>query len=1134
MTKKMKFFLLVLLALGLQTGGAGSAFAQSKTLSLKLENKTLKEVLDEIEKQTEFLFFYSDGVVDLKKKVDKFDVKNQSIEKTLDQLFTGTAVTYTIQNKQVFINKKQAPAASAPSKGIKTVTGFVYDENGEGIPGATVGIKGAIRGVMTDSDGSFKLDVSPTDVLEVLYLGYETFSLAVGEKTDFIIPLKPKANELDEVTIVAFGKQKKESVISAVSTVNTKDLQVPSSNLTTAFAGKISGLISYQRSGEPGADNADFFIRGVTTFGYTKSPLILIDNVELTTDDLARLQVDDIASFSIMKDATAAALYGSRGANGVILITTKEGKEGKAKLNIRVENSFSAPTSMVKIVDPINYMKLNNEATLTRDPLAPRPFPNEKIASTEQGLNPYVYPAVNWYDELFNDYASNQRVNLNVSGGGSVARYYVAGSLSNDEGILKVDPKNNFNNNINLKRISLRSNVNINLTKTTQLDVRLSGNFEDYNGPVWSGTDVFKMAMQTNPVSFPKYYVSDTEFTTAIHPLFGNTLSGDYLNPYAEMVKGYQDYSRTVMIAQLELKQKLDFITEGLRFRLLGNTTRNSYFDMKRQYTPFYYTASGGYDKLTDTYKLMCLNPNNGKDFLEAIGSSKDVSTSYYFEGALNWDRTFAQKHELSAMAVGVMRQTLYSDATELQNSLAHRNLGLSGRLTYAFDHRYFGELNFGYNGSERFAQKERFGFFPSVGAGWLVSNEAFWSGDIEKTITKFKLKGTYGLVGNDAIGDAKDRFFYLSMVNLIDANKQPFYYGEDFTQRPSGSSISRYANSDITWETSKKMNLGIEVGLFDKIEIQADYFTEYRSNILMTRSSIPSTMGLQAALRANIGEASSHGYEISIDANHSFNKDFWLTGRANFTYATNKYEVFEEPTYPYPWLSSKGLSFDQQKGLIAERLFIDDADVANSPKQTFGTYLPGDIKYMDINDDGIIDSQDIVPVGFPKTPRVMYGFGLSTGYKSFDFSFFFQGSAESSFYIDQEKSAPFLNLKFNGKNTNNAMLQTWADSHWSEDNRNVYALWPRLSTEIVTNNNQPSTWFQRNGSFLRLKSVELGYTLPQQLMRKVHVESARIYGSGMNLLLFSVFKTWDVEMGDNGLGYPVQRVFNIGLNLSF
>jgi TonB-linked SusC/RagA family outer membrane protein len=404
----------------------------------------------------------------------------------------------------------------------------------------------------------------------------------------------------------------------------------------------------------------------------------------------------------------------------------------------------------------------------------------------------------------------------------------------------------------------------------------------------------------------------------------------------------------------------------------------------------------------------------------------------------------------------------------------------------------------------------------------------------LQKIIPKFKLKGTYGLVGNDAIGSSSDRFFYLSRVNLVDNNKQNVYFGENFTNRPGGISISRYANSDITWETSLKTNLGIEIGLLNMIEIQADYFTEYRTNILMTRSSIPSTMGLQAGLRANVGEASSHGYEVSVDVNHSFNKDFWLTGRANFTYATNKYEVFEEPTYPYSWLSSKGLSFDQQKGLIAERLFIDEADVANSPKQTFGSYLPGDIKYKDINDDGIIDNQDIVPIGFPTTPRVTYGFGLSTGYRGLDFSFFFQGSAQSSFFIDQQSTAPFLNLKFDGKNTNNAVLQAWADSHWSEENRNIYALWPRLSTEIVTNNNQASTWFMRDGAFLRLKSVELGYTAPQQWLRKAHVESARIYASGMNLLLFSVFKTWDVEMGNNGLGYPIQRVFNIGLNLSF
>lgn len=1031
-------------------------------------------------------------------------------------------------------------AGETPQQSVKRqITGKVIDIHGEPLPGATITIDGTTSGVLTDMDGTFKLDVTEKDLLVVSFIGMDSQTIPVAGKTTITIVMQEKVSELDEVTVVAFAKQKKESVISSVSTIRPSELKTPSSNLTTALGGRIAGIVSYQRSGEPGLDNAEFFIRGVTTFGYKKDPLILIDNVELSSTDLARLQVDDIATFSIMKDASATALYGARGANGVILVTTKEGREGKVQFNVRAENSFSMATKKIDIVDPVSYMILHNEAKLTRGNPR-REYSNQQIDATKRGTNPYVYPAVNWYDELFKDVTSNQRVNLNLNGGGKVARYYVAGSATKDRGVLKVDPKNNYNNNIDLQRIQIRANTNLNLTSTTELNVKVSGTFEDYTGPIYSGTQVYNMVMAANPVKFPKYYEPTPEFSYAKHSLFGNSGGeGEYLNPYAEMVRGYKDYSQSVMIAQVEFKQKLDFITQGLAVRGMGSTTRDAYFDIVRSYQPFYYSV-GYYDRYQDKYSLTNLNPETGTDFLSTKATDpnqKRISTSFYFEGVADYNRTFAEKHAVSGLLVGTMRESLHSAGTDdLQATLAHRNMGLSGRATYAFDSRYFFEFNFGYNGSERFSKNERFGFFPSVGVGWLASNESFWNEELKKNISKLKLKATYGLVGNDAIGDQNDRFFYLSKVNLVNPDKQPISFGQDFEYKPAGVSISRYANENITWETSAKLNLGIEIGLFNVIDIQADYFTEERKNILMDRSSIPSTMGLQAPLRANVGEASSSGYEISIDGNHSFNKDFWVTGRANFVYTTNQFKVYDEPKYPYPWLSWVGLNMSQATGLIAERLFIDGADIANSPLQTFGDYLPGDIKYMDVNDDGIIDSQDNVPIGYPTIPKIMYGFGLSTGYKDFDFSFFFQGSGQSAFFIDPVRTGPFLDVNnvVAGKKQNNAMLQAWADSYWSEENRNIYALWPRLSETIQSNNTQRSTWYMRDGSFLRLKSAEFGYTLPKELSRKMNIASLRIYLSGINLLTFSKFKMWDVEMGGNGLGYPVQKVYNIGLNLSF
>ena len=1030
--------------------------------------------------------------------------------------FASGVIHYRVPIKQVVTQQSVT----------KKIHGTVIDNSGGSIPGVTVRIKGKNKGVITSIDGTFWLDVEDTDILELTCVGFETQSSPVLGKIDFSFTMKSKVDQLDEVTVVAFATQKKESVISAITTVNMKQLKVPSSNLTTALAGRIAGLISYQRSGEPGADNANFFIRGVTTFGYKKDPLILLDNNEVTALDLARMQPDDIASFSIMKDATATSLYGSRGANGVILVTTKEGTEGRAKMSIRYENSTTTPTSRVELADPITYMKLHNEAILTRDRLGVTPYSQNKIDNTIAGGNPYVYPATDWYKTLFNDYASSQRLNLNLNGGGKVARYYIAGSVNSDGGVLKVDPKNNFNSNINLKSYMLRSNININVTNTTELVVRLQGAFDDYSGPLWGGDAMYGAVMRTNPVLFPAYYAPDqaNEFTQ--HILFGNYDKGQYVNPYAQMIQGYKNYTKSQISAQVELKQKLDIITPGLSVRGMFNTNRYSYFDVSRYYTPFYYAVSA-YDKTSDTYKLNPLNEAAGKEYLDYNEGLKDITSTTYLESALSWDRTFAKKHALSALLVYTMRQQVLANAGDLQKSLPYRNIGFAGRLTYAYDSRYFSEFNFGYNGSERFSPKERFGFFPSAGFGWIISNESFWGSKLKKTINKLKLKATYGLVGNDAIGSASDRFFYLSNVNMDNASKGASFGTYGNGQRLTGISISRYPNANITWETATKTNLGLELGLFGNLDLQVDIYKEHRNNILMDRVSIPSNLGLQAPVRANVGAAQSQGVDVSLNYTHSFTKDFWITGLANFTYATSKFTAYEEPAYQgMPWLSFVGQSLSENWGYLAERLFVDDKEVKNSPTQ-FGNYVGGDIKYKDINGDGKITPLDKVFMGFPTSPEIVYGFGFSSGYKGWDFSCFFQGLGRESFWINPVATSPFINQQ-------NALLKVYANDHWSEDNRNIYALWPRLSPTLIENNYQSSTWFMRDGSFIRLKSVEFGYSVPAKIISKVKISNLRLYFNGTNLLTFSKFKLWDPEMGGNGLGYPIQKVFNLGLQLSF
>jgi TonB-linked SusC/RagA family outer membrane protein len=825
-----------------------------------------------------------------------------------------------------------------------------------------------------------------------------------------------------------------------------------------------------------------------------------------------------------MKDATATALYGARGANGVIMVTTKRGVDGQAKIFVRLENSISMPTRNIELADPVTFMKMHNEAVLTRNPLGELPYSQDKIENTlRPGSSPYIYPANDWYGMLFRDYAMNQRANVSVSGGGSFARYYVSGAFTQDNGILKVDKRNTFNNNIDFKNYNLRANVDVNITKKTELSVRLTGNFDDYTGPIGSGQDVYNLVVHSNPVLFPAYYPIDEDFKYVKHIMFGNTSSGTYNNPYAQMVRGYQDNSRSQMLAQVELRQDLDFVTKGLSFRSMMNISRLAEFGVSRAYDPYWYYMLSNYDSYTGEYHLERVN-ENGTDYLRYSEGAPNVQSTMYTETSLNYNNTFG-KHSASALLVLTTREGLSANQGSVQLSLPSRNAGLAGRATYSFDSRYFVEFNFGYNGSERFAANHRWGFFPSAGMGWLISNEKFWA-NIKPVISNLKLRYSYGLVGNDLIGSAYDRFFYISQVNMDDYNRGA-RFGENLDKGGNGIRINRYASDDITWETSTKQNYAVELGLWNKVNIIAEYFTEYRRNILMTRSAIPATMGLQAPVRANIGEAAAQGIDIQMDYQQSWNKDFWTAARLNFTYSTSEFKVYEEPKYKEYWRSHVGQSLAQEYGYIAERLFMDDAEAQNSPPQQFGgEYGGGDIKYTDVNRDGQITPADWVPIGNPTSPEIIYGFGLSAGYKGLDVSVFFQGLANESFWINTWTTAPFQGQT--------QLLQAYADSHWSEEHQDMYALWPRFSANLNPNNTQTSTWFMRDGSFLRLKQAEIGYTIPGKWQQKLGLNQIRFYVSGTNLLLFSKFKLWDVEMAGNGLGYPIQRVFNIGLNLTF
>ncbi len=1022
------------------------------------------------------------------------------------------------------------------------VSGLVTDSSGTILPGVTVMLKSKQSyGTTTDLNGRYILKVPSTDVLEFRMVGYLTQEVAINGQTTINIKLQKDYQKLDDVVVTAFGQRaRKRDLIGSVSSINPGELRIPASNLTTALQGRIAGMVSFQRSGEPGADNADFFIRGVSTFGVNQRPLMLVDNMEVTADDLARIPVDDIEGFSILRDATASAVYGSRGANGVILVTTKKGQEGPPKIFFRGEQRLSTATQQLKIADPVTFMKMNREAILTRNPLGgadANVYSLEKIDRTAAGDDPILYPAVDWLDYITRDVTTTRKYNLGLSGGGQVGTYNVSGDYSTDNGLLKINPINDFNSNVRFNVYNLRTNVNLNVTKTTSLTARFNLNVQDYNGPPVSGSDAFGLALRSNPVLFQPVYEAPESMSWIKHPMFGNFAEGGYNNAYAQIVRGYSERKRSNIYFQLDLNQKLSFITEGLNYRGLLNITRNSYFSQQRTYFPFYYTPIPNIETgIVDKYQA--INPETGTEYLNFVPGERDQAAILYAESQFSYNKVVGD-HNVSAMLVGTIRDNVQTpESYTLLNTLPFRNVSVSGNTTYSFKEKYYAQFTFGYNASERFDENYRWGFFPSFGVAWTVDKEKFMEG-LKPAISKFRLRATYGWLGNDNVSTSENRFFYQSIVNLNNpARGYSFGLPTNIVDGFPGVSITRYANPNVQWEISRQTNFGIDLGFFNgALTFTGDYYQQYRYNIVQQRAGVTASAGFQAPILANVGKYKSKGFDAELTYNKNFASGLWIQSRGTFTYATGEFVHFDEPTYAYSYLSRVGLNSNQTRGYIAERLFIDDAEVANSPQQQFGgeAVMGGDIKYVDVNKDGVINGDDMVAIGHPTVPEITYGFGPSIGFKSFDLSFFFSGNARTSLFIRPYNTSGNLygTAPFGNRFSPNAVLQAWADSYWSEENQNVYAQYPRLSQTATANNTQTSTFWMRDASFIRLKQAELGYNIKGITIRRFNVKSVRIYMSGTNLFRIGAFKMWDPEMGGNGLAYPLQRVFNFGVTVN-
>lgn len=1117
--KTTRFFLLISLFLLFSIipiqAYASESYAHQAVFTLHVENKTVKEVLDYIEKNSDFVILYSKDVLsELQKKIS-ISVDNQNVEIILRTLSKEAGLKYSINDRQITVAK--VATVVPDQEKITKISGQVLDENGDGIPGANVIIKGnAAQGTVTDIDGKFTIMAPIDGTLIATFIGYSPLEHSLKNKTNIIFKLLPDANQLDEIVVVGFGAQKKASVVGAVQTIKATELRSPSSTLSNSFAGRIAGVVAVQRGGEPGADGANFWIRGISTFASNTSPLVFIDNVEVSVSDLNALSPEVIEGFSILKDATATALYGARGANGVMLITTRSGKDmEKARINIRIQNSFTQPTQTVKVADGVDYMTARNNAVLNRTPNAQPYYSEEVIAGTRNKLNPYIYPNVDWEDFLFKDFSTTQSANINVTGGGQRVTYFLSGTLNNDNGMLKKDAQNTFNNNINQLRMSLQANVGVKLTSTTKANVRLNAQILDYSGSAAGTNAIYQGIFEAPPVMFaPVLPAQNGEDYILFGNRNGGPVFGRYRNPYAEMVRGYSNKNESTMIASLDLEQDLKIITQGLKMKGLVSFKNWATTNVTRSFDPYFYgiknyeqEASGGYsytyEAITKGSKALNTKTQNGGDRL------------LNYQLSLDYARNFSDRHDVGAMLVYLQRD--YNENApkdgDLYATLPVRNQGIAGRITYGFDNRYMVEANFGYNGSENFQKGKRFGFFPSVALGYNISNEDFFK-PLMSVVSNLKVRGSYGKVGNSS---TDSRFPYLTYVNLSGAS---YTFGSDWQNTGTGAIVTRYGADGARWETGVKGNVGFDLTLLNSLSVTLDWFTETREDIFMQRVIVPAESGITGDLRpyANLGKVKNEGVDLSIEYNKAFSKDLVVSLKGSLTYAKNKLLDADEPLYSEneAYRTAVGKPLNRYTGLIDMGLFKDEADIANSPEQTFSPNLkPGDIKYKDLNGDGKIDSNDMTQIGDPTVPQIVYGFGGSLQFKKFDFSLFFQGVAKTSLMM--QNIHPFTSDQ-------TTLLDFIAKDYWTEDNQN--AEYPRLISNLDSHNNfMNSTFWLRSGAFLRLKNVEIGYTY----------KMARLFISGQNLLTFSPFKLWDPELGGGkGLTYPNLRVATIGLQLTF
>lgn len=1021
----------------------------------------------------------------------------------------------------------------AQDDGKRRITGTVTDENGQPLPGAYVYIKGTEVGTTTNLDGMYVIDINQTDELTFSFISYLEQTIKPRSASNTLnVSLKPDTNALEEAVAVAYGAQKRQAIVSSLSTITTDDLKVTSTNITSSIQGQLPGLIAVQRNAEPGRDDAEFWIRGVSSFKGGTSPLVLVDGVERSITDL---DADEIESFSLLKDAAATAMYGAEGANGVILVTTKRGHIGKQQISLRVEQNLSVPYRIPDFVDSWDYMRLANEA-LVNDGMEPL-YSDDVIDLHESGADPDLYPNAQWTD-LIARTIHGQRYTLSFRGGTENAKYFVTGGYQQKDGVFKKNPESKYNSNFSYDRFNLRSNIDLKVSKTTQLSIDLAGQYTARRTANRSPDDVFVFMLHTPPHLFPMVY---SDGTVSTYP--GGETDGNNRNPYFMLYQqGYRREFQTNIQSRVNLRQDLHFITEGLSARGAVSFDLENTLSKLRNYGPSKYHATGR-DPETGAliYNQIVAGSPDVKQ-VEITGNTYD--RQIYVEAALEYNNTFAGKHAVGAML-------LYNQKERQKNNeaLVYRTQGLVGRITYGYDNRYFIEANFGYTGSETFAKKNRFGFFPAVGASYMISNESWYPEGLKRVLSSAKVRASFGRTGNDDTGTS--RFLYRATFSESGHTfNQGISSGGATNGLGAGIYDLQFENLTLGWEIEDKTNVGLDLSFFNRaIQIQADYFYNIRSAILLQRNTIPQYAGFHQNPWQNYGRVRNQGLDASIDMMKSFG-DWKVSARGTFTFARNKVLEIDELTPSEEYQRVTGTRINEQELYIAERLYtIDDFIVTKNdngsdaytlrpglPQPALGGIIgPGDIKYVDMNHDGIIDTNDKVRgVGHPyQTPEINFGFGFNVEWKGIYASVFFSGVANTSILLASGNSTfwPF-NWGVEKGNYRTAFLDRWTTENPSQD-----VVYPRLHVGYGNSiNDEPSTWWLRDGSFLRLKNAEIGYVLPEKALRTLKISGLRIYLLGENLCVFDHIKFWDPEQGNRnkGVSYPMQHSFTLGVQLDF